>query len=158
MNEPIILKFELTRKQMLSANDRLHFQQKGKITRFLREIAHYEGMNVLKDYFGLPYTEDKPCEVRVIVYAPTKRKYDPPNWSPTAKALLDGLTDAEIWTDDNFNIIKRVSFEHGGLSGNKNYKIKLEIMESNNEEQQSNTVSSSGNGSGSAHISRSASR
>ena len=81
MNEPIILKFELTRKQMLSANDRLHFQQKGKITRFLREIAHYKGMNVLKDYFGLPYTEDKPCEVRVIVYAPTKRKYDPPNWS-----------------------------------------------------------------------------
>ena len=32
MNEPIILKFELTRKQMISANDRLHFQQKGKIT------------------------------------------------------------------------------------------------------------------------------
>lgn len=74
MNEPIILKFELNRKQMISANDRLHYQQKGKITRFLRELAHYEGMNVLKDYFGLPYTKDKPCEVRVIVYAPTKRK------------------------------------------------------------------------------------
>lgn len=59
----------------------------------------------------------------------TKRKYDPPNWSPTTKALLDGLTDAEIWTDDNFNIIKRVSFEHGGLSGNKNYKIELNIHE-----------------------------
>lgn len=84
---------------------------------------------MLKDYFGLPYTEDKPCEVRVIVYAPTKRKYDPPNWSPTTKALLDGLTDAEIWTDDNFNIIKRVSFEHGGLSGNENYKIELNISE-----------------------------
>ena len=86
-------------------------------------------MNVLRDYFGLPYTEDKPCEVRVIVYAPTKRKYDPPNWSPTTKALLDGLTDAEIWTDDNINIIKRVSFEHGGLSGNKNYRIELNIHE-----------------------------
>lgn len=129
MTEPIILKFELNRKQIISANDRLHFQQKGKITRFLRELAHYEGMNVLRDYFGLPYTEDKPCEVRVIVYAPTKRKYDPPNWSPTTKALLDGLTDADIWTDDNFNIIKRVSFEHGGLSGNKNYKIELNIWE-----------------------------
>lgn len=114
---------------MISANDRLHYQQKGKITRFLRELAHYEGMNVLKDYFGLPYTENKPCEVRVIVYAPTKRKYDPPNWSPTTKALLDGLTDAEIWTDDNFNIIKRVSFEHGGLSGTKNYRIELNIHE-----------------------------
>lgn len=37
--------------------------------------------------------------------------------------------DAEIWTDDNFNIIKRVSFEHGGLSGNENYKIELNISE-----------------------------
>ena len=105
------------------------FSRKVRSHTFLRELAHYEGMNVLKDYFGLPYTEDKPCEVRVIVYAPTKRKYDPPNWSPTTKALLDGLTDAEIWTDDNFNIIKRVSFEHGGLSGSKNYKIELNVHE-----------------------------
>nr|DAI15063.1 MAG TPA: hypothetical protein [Caudoviricetes sp.] len=35
MKEPIILTVELTRKQMLSANDRLHFKQKAKITRFL---------------------------------------------------------------------------------------------------------------------------
>lgn len=88
MTEPIILKFELNRKQMISANDRLHFQQKGKITRFLRELAHYEGMNVLKDYFGLPYTEDKPCEVRVIVYAPTKRKYDPPELVAHDKSVI----------------------------------------------------------------------
>ena len=67
MTEPIILKFELARKQMISANDRLHFQQKGKITRFLRELARYEGMNVLKDYFGLPYTEDKPLIISTLL-------------------------------------------------------------------------------------------
>ena len=42
MTEPIIMQFELTRKQMISANDRLHYQQKGKITRFLRELAQSE--------------------------------------------------------------------------------------------------------------------
>jgi hypothetical protein len=123
------MQFELTRKQMISANDRLHFQQKAKITRFLRELAKYEGQNTLKDWYGLPFSEDKPCKVRVVIFSPTMRKYDPPNWSPTSKALLDGLTDAEFWTDDNYNIIKEVSFSHGGKSGTNNYKIKLEIME-----------------------------
>ena len=42
------------------------------------------------------------------------------------QALLDGLTDAEIWTDDNFNIIKRVSFEHGGLSGTQKLQDRIE--------------------------------
>lgn len=51
MTEPIILKFELTRKQMISANDRLHYQQKGKITRFLRELAHYERHERIKGLF-----------------------------------------------------------------------------------------------------------
>ena len=129
MTEPIILKFELTRKQMISANDRLHFQKKAKITRFLRELARYEGLNTLRDWYGLPFSKEKPCKVRVVVFSPTLRKYDPPNWSPTSKALLDGLTDAEFWTDDNYNVIKEVSFSHGGKSGTKNYKIKLEIME-----------------------------
>lgn len=103
MTEPIIMQFELARKQMISANDRLHFQQKAKITRFLRELAKYEGQNTLKDWYGLPFS----------------------------KALLDGLTDAEFWTDDNYNIIKEVSFSHGGKSGTQNYKIKLEIIETN---------------------------
>lgn len=131
MTEPIIMQFELARKQMISANDRLHFQQKAKITRFLRELAKYEGQNTLKDWYGLPFSEDKPCKVRVVIFSPTLRKYDPPNWSPTTKALLDGLTDAEFWTDDNYNIIKEVSFSHGGKSGTQNYKIKLEIIETN---------------------------
>lgn len=133
MKEPIVLTFELSRKQMISANDRLHFQQKAKITRFLRELAKYEGQNTLRDWYGLPFSEDKPCKVRVVIFSPTMRKYDPPNWSPTSKALLDGLTDAEFRVDDNYNIIKEVSFLHGGKSGTSNYKIKLEIMETGDE-------------------------
>ena len=120
MKERLILKFELNRKQMINANDRPHFHQKAKITKFLRQLAEYEGNNVLRDYFGLPYSEDKPCKVKVRIYPPTNRKYDPPNWSPTSKALFDGLTDAKIWTDDNYNVIVSTEFMHGGKSGNKN--------------------------------------
>ena len=68
MNEPIVLEFELNRKQMISANDRLHFQKKAKLTHFLRELAKYEGLNTLKDYFGLPFSEEKPCFVQVLIF------------------------------------------------------------------------------------------
>ena len=74
--ERLILKFELDRKQMISANDRLHFQKKAKITKFLRQLAYYEGRNILLDYFGLPFNEKKPCKVIVWIFAPTNRKYD----------------------------------------------------------------------------------
>ena len=63
----------------------------------------------------------------VWVFAPTNRRYDPPNGSPTTKALLDGLTDAKFWTDDNYHVIKGVEFRHGGKSGNKKYRIELKI-------------------------------
>lgn len=129
MIELLTLTFSLQRSKLISANDRLHFQTKAKKTKFLRQLASYEGKNILYDYFGLPFSEEKPCVVRVIIFAPTNRRYDPPNWSPTTKALLDGLTDANIWTDDNYNVIRRVSFEHGGKSGDKNYRIVLEISE-----------------------------
>lgn len=126
--EKLILKFELDRKQMISANDRLHFQKKAKITKFLRQLAHYEGRNTLRDYFGLPFNEEKPCKVIVWVFAPTNRIYDPPNWSPTTKALLDGLTDAKFWTDDNYHVIKSTDFRHGGKSGSKKYRNETEIV------------------------------
>lgn len=64
MKERLILKFELNRKQMINSNDRPHFHQKAKITKFLRQLAEYEGKNVLRDYFGLPYTRTSLARLR----------------------------------------------------------------------------------------------
>ncbi|KXT73153.1 Phage protein [Streptococcus sp. DD10] len=114
---------------MINANDRLHFQKKGKITKYLRGLACYQSMDLVCEADGLPFSKDRPCIVKVTTYSPTRRKYDPPNWSPTVKAILDGLTDAGVWVDDNYEIIKTTSFSHGGLSGSKLWKIILEIEE-----------------------------
>ncbi|MDU0407500.1 hypothetical protein N42HA_00495 [Lactococcus lactis] len=46
-------------------------------------------------------------DVFVVIYPPKRFKYDPPNYEPTSKALIDGLTDAGIWNDDNYNVIRR---------------------------------------------------
>jgi hypothetical protein len=94
--EKLILKFELDRKQMISANDRLHFQKKAKITKFLRQLAHYEGRNTLLDYFGLPFNENKPCKVIVWVFAPTwlqERDVEPITEEPDVWPWLDKLVE-----------------------------------------------------------------
>ena len=90
----------------------------------LRLIARAEaGLNIKP-----VYSPDKPCKVLVTVYAPTRRRLDPPNLYPTVKALIDGLTDANLWPDDNHEVIKMMSFQYGGLSGESGkFKIVLDI-------------------------------
>lgn len=68
--------------------------------------------------------------VNVTVYSPTRRRLDPPNLYPTVKALIDGLTDASWWLDDNYDQLLEMSFRYGGISSKKNhFTIKLDIKE-----------------------------
>lgn len=110
---------------MISANDRMHPMVKAGITRYLREL----GATTIKDtnVKNIYFTPEKPCDVTIKVFAPTKRRMDAPNWYPTVKALLDGMTDANLWSDDNNDVIKRTIFEYGGLSGTKEYRLEITI-------------------------------
>lgn len=66
----------------------------------------------------------------VTVCPPTRRRLDPPNLYPTVKALIDGLTDASWWADDNFMHLVETSFRYGGLSGVKDtFKLILDFEE-----------------------------
>ena len=40
---------------------------------------------------------------RIAVTLPVtgRRRRDPHNWTPTVKAIIDGLVDAGVWPDDN---------------------------------------------------------
>ena len=69
-------------------------------------------------------------KLRLTVCPPTRRRLDPPNLYPTLKALIDGLTDAGWWEDDNFMHLLEVSFRYGGLSGIKDtYRLIIDIEE-----------------------------
>lgn len=69
-------------------------------------------------------------KIRVTVFSLTNGRIDPPNFYPTIKHLIDGLTDASWWKDDNFNHLKEVSFVYGGVSDVKGeYKFVLDIEE-----------------------------
>ena len=126
MKFEFILSNTKRKKEMLNANDRPHWTQKAKITAYLRCMAFLK----VSDGEYTTYTKKRPCGLVVTIFAPTKRRMDPPNFYPTVKALVDGMTDAGIWTDDNHEVIKYMVFKYGGLSGIKDkYKIEIEVME-----------------------------
>ncbi|WP_435111649.1 hypothetical protein [Nocardiopsis synnemataformans] len=49
----------------------------------------------------------------VIVHPKTYGRFDPHNWGPTFKSLMDGLVDAGVLPDDNAKHLIDVSFRAG---------------------------------------------
>lgn len=69
-------------------------------------------------------------KITMTVRPPTRRRLDPPNLSPTLKALVDGLTDACWWDDDDYRHLVETSFRYGGLSGTPGkWRIVLDVEE-----------------------------
>ena len=134
VNNALEYQFELTRhsgklktlkkgNQVLNSNDRMHFAVKHEISAYLR---HLSSQTVSKTHppfsKGHPcYTAKNPCSVLVTVNPPTHGRFDPANLYPTVKALIDGMTDAGVWEDDNSKVIRLLGFQSGKV--NKKQKI-----------------------------------
>lgn len=79
--------------------------------------------------FNIDYLYNK-FSVKIKVYSLTKGRIDPPNFYPTIKHLIDGLTDASWWEDDNFDQLIEMSFKYGGITDKKGfYKFEITISE-----------------------------
>ena len=123
--------YELTRKtnpttlkhgnQMISANGRMHFRVKSQLTQFLRRLS------ANRTWSRPVYTRKNPCTITIDVQPPTSRRMDAPNWYPTVKALIDGLVDSGLLSDDNNHVIKSTTFKSTKLSDTKNYKLVITI-------------------------------
>lgn len=121
------------KKLILNSNDRLHYQQKAKITAELKKLA-YADVHMQTDYVRPLYTmpifdSSCPCTVTMTVYPPTSRRMDADNLQPTLKAIMDGFTEADLWTDDNHEVVKRTSYQYGGLSDDKYYHLEIDVYE-----------------------------
>jgi crossover junction endodeoxyribonuclease RusA len=87
------LTFTIPPDLWLSANQRLHWAPKAKRTQALREMAylHVQGVVEPQDV----------THVAAFIGYPRNGKADPANAAPTVKALIDGMTDAGVWPDDD---------------------------------------------------------
>lgn len=86
------LTFTIPRAWWLTANGRYHWADKAKRTRNLRQLAATTARGL--EPVGTVH-------VAAFVGYLTGGKADPSNAAPTVKALVDGLTDAGIWPDDD---------------------------------------------------------
>jgi crossover junction endodeoxyribonuclease RusA len=72
----------------------------------------------------------KKCKVTLKIWYLRNNLADPPNFSPTLKAIEDGFTSGSLWEDDNHTIIVSHIFEYGGISDVKDhYKLTIEVEE-----------------------------
>ena len=80
----------------LSLNQRMHWAVKARLTKEVRLIAKVKAR-------GIPDLER--CSVELVWYVTDKRRRDSINPMPTLKALVDGLVDAEVVPDDNYELV-----------------------------------------------------
>jgi crossover junction endodeoxyribonuclease RusA len=83
----------------LTANQRLHWAAKAKLTRELRggaaaTTAHVPSMEL--------------CQVELTWFVTDKRRRDVDNLMPTLKALCDGLVDSGIVPDDTPDMMRKL--------------------------------------------------
>lgn len=81
--------------KLINANARLHFRKQAELVKDIRDTAC-----LIARAAKIPALQR--AHVFYVVHPDTKtRRRDPGNWSPSAKAAVDGLVDAGILPDDN---------------------------------------------------------
>ena len=138
--QPICISFDLCRStkgsrnlrsgnEMVNANDAMHFKVKGDIVAHLRNMSRQKAEECIEelDMERPIFTRENPCHIFIYVCPPSKRRTDAPNWYPTIKPLIDGLTDANVLEDDNDEIITSLTFIPGVKTVNKKYQIIMEL-------------------------------
>lgn len=118
MNNNILeLTFRVERKIILNANVSRHKFDKSNRAKKLRALGQHIGQQY-KDIKFSKFTID------IDIFPPTRRRFDPPNLSPSTKHIIDGLTDAGLWDDDDWTHLTKISFSYGGkTSGEKDIFI-----------------------------------
>lgn len=88
------LTFTIPADMWLSANDRLHWAPKAKRTAFLRTTGKFTAIRHMVPAHDVTH-------VAAFIGYLRNGKADPANSGPTIKALIDGMTDAGVWVDDD---------------------------------------------------------
>lgn len=81
-------------KEWITANQRLYWAQRARRTRQWREVTALKARER-----AIPKLDR--CWVVAELRFSDKRRRDPANWAPTAKACVDGLVDAGVVEDDD---------------------------------------------------------
>lgn len=92
-----------------TSNHRLNRWDKARRVRSLRELAAWTAVGVSAER-KLHRPVFHRCKVDVGIQYPIASRADPSNTAPCVKPMLDGLTDAGWWLDDDSEHVVSVSY------------------------------------------------
>ena len=87
----------LTRSKLLSANDKMHWAARARLTKQLRQWGYLLG----REGQGVARLHLTRARVEFEFTYPDRRRRDRSNLAPTVKALMDGMIDAGLLPDDS---------------------------------------------------------
>lgn len=103
--------------ELINSNNRSHWAVNYRKARDLRLY----GFAVSK---RLKIPQLKQASVTAVVHPGARtKKFDPSNWAPTVKALMDGMTDANVWVDDDSTHVVAVTY----IAGTRRRKTAVEL-------------------------------
>jgi len=83
---------------LMTLNDRLTVAARIRRTHELRDLG---GWLAIKHKMPREARALRCAHVLGFILVTDNRRYDPGNWMPTAKALVDGLVEAKVFADDD---------------------------------------------------------
>jgi hypothetical protein len=97
--DPVVIRFEPP-APLLNMNDRMHHMKRSRLVKTWREAAYWYACEQLP---GGPKARRLVGKQRVQIELPVKgkRARDPMNFVSTAKCVIDGMTDADLWPSDS---------------------------------------------------------
>lgn len=103
----VILTLAISRDVLMTSNLRLHWAEKARRTRAIRDMAwvlcKHEHRN----------TRLEMADLLVTTRWPDHRVRDADNAAPMVKAAVDGVVQAGLLADDNHKILRRTTYEIG---------------------------------------------
>jgi len=110
----------LGRPEWYSLNDRIHHYKRARIAKAVRGKAAMLARAHLAPVTG-------PCTVTAHIAYPRSGRADPHN-AAVVKHILDGLTDAGIWADDDSTHIPAVAYRRDPTTGTTGlWQVRLTI-------------------------------
>ena len=96
--------FTIPREQWVTSNSRLHHYEKAKRVKILRETGAIQARAQKISHYA------QPVQLMIGIGYPTAARSDPSNSEPTVKGLVDGMTDAGVFKDDDSEHVTVLSF------------------------------------------------
>jgi hypothetical protein len=101
-----------------SSNDRLHWGEKARRSHAVKEAGFAEAFTARIEHHLKPFLA---CEITAEICYLKPGRADPHNAQPVVKAIVDGMTDARVFVDDDSEHVKKLSFTRGPTTKKRGY-------------------------------------